>query len=521
MNFATDLPPLISDLEKVCELPETEQLSELQQNVRHQQEVLLKVKDYLVYLYDQRDQSGDTSGIVMDNNAGSIAAAVIQELQLKKTEWVAPISQEITQLTAQKQILEREIYRLNQQYEAVLREFPQQLLGQFQGSLQTQLTKAVDLFEQRLRYLSSITHPMQGLEDAGFAASEAQTDIGRSPAEHLQAVQGNLDQSISDLDSTIHTVFSALKQDISAYGSSLTGDLRQLNGIQAVMDRAAVQQISVAPTPVDEPASVTVQEEPDSPELDSLMGLATDDDSSAPTTEELPATTSLFGNDDLGFAGDRPAPSNTTVSPTETPSAVNSDAFEFGVPNTTDALFGASPSDASVDASATTSPAETFLFGDPSTATEATDNETKVPDLKTVIATPPPSSNPTATEEAEDPTKTKTITLLTDLLEDGALNVQDAEAESAIANGDLDEDEEAEAVPLEDLNPDVDGDEVETATVTVLDPDQLTQLAADLEQFETGTENNNNVAKDNVIEVAASSADDNPWDDFDDSAPTA
>jgi hypothetical protein len=524
VNFATDLPPLISDLERVSELPETDQLDELQQNLRHQQEVLLKVKDYLVYLYDQRDKDNSGELVTTGNDAGAIAAAVIQELQLKKTEWVAPISQELDQLTAQKQILEREIYRLNQQYEAVLSAFPQQLLSQFQGLLQKQLGKAVELFEQRLRYISSVTHPVQGLEDAGFAASEAQTDIGRSPTEHLQAVQNNLDKSVADLDSTIHTVFTALEQDIAAYGSTLTGNLRQLNGLQVSTDPVTTDRENSVDSLTEEPP---VPEEPDSPAVDSLMAIVPDGLNELTDPEEPPATESLFNEDGFGFqeeTGDRPQEIEAEVSSPEADSpppdeeSVKDDYLDFAASVTEEGLFGdANSEDQITDDSrqdVETLPAESFLFGDPVETPEAEETSEDMADLKAVIASP----SPTAAEISGGKTETttvKTIQLLTDLLEDGSLNVQETEADEDAE--DLNPEADFDQTASEDLNPDLETEDTAATPVdvTVLDPEKMTQLAEDLMQFETPTESD--TASEEPIEVDAAATDDeeNPWDDGD------
>ncbi|WP_139325043.1 hypothetical protein [[Limnothrix rosea] IAM M-220] len=521
MNFATDLPPLISDLERVSELPETDQLDELQQNLRHQQEVLLKVKDYLVYLYDQRDKDNSGELISMGNDAGAIAAAVIQELQLKKTEWVAPISQELDQLTAQKQILEREIYRLNQQYEAALGAFPQQLLSQFQGLLQTQLGKAVALFEQRLRYISSVTHPIQGLEDAGFAASEAQTDTGRSPTEHLQAVQNNLDKSVANLDSTIHTVFTALEQDIAAYGTTLTGNLRQLNGLQVTTDSMTAEAEDVVETPAGEPP---VLEEPDSPAVDSLMAIVPDGLNELTDPQEPPATESLFADDD-GFnyqednsAGNRP--SGTGMSPavgdsTSEEDSVKDDYLDFAASVAEEGLFGEAHGDAETTNDHTLEPeamaAESFLFGDPVETPDTEETAEDMANLKAVIASPSPTVVDGSDGQTE-PTTVKTIQLLTDLLEDGSLNVQDSDTAEDEAESDVEA--ELEQRTSEDLNPDLETDDtaVTPVDVTVLDPEKMNLLAEDLMQFETTT---SDPASEEPIDVEAATDDDNPWADTD------
>ncbi len=526
VNFATDLPPLISDLERVSELPETEQLDELQQNLRHQQEVLLKVKDYLVYLYDQRDKDNSGEFVVSGNDAGTIAAAVIQELQLKKTEWVAPISQELDQLTAQKQILEREIYRLNQQYEAVLSAFPQQLLGSFQSLLQTQLGKAVELFEQRLRYISSVTHPMQGLEDAGFAASEAQTDPGRSPTEHIQAVQNNLDKSVADLDSTIHTVFTALEQDIAAYGMSLTGNLRQLNGLQVATDSSKIEADNIADTPVEEP---NVPEEPDSPEVESLMAVVPDGLNELRDPQEPPATESLFADDGFDYedeaSGDRPPEMDETPQ-VDTPAAeedsVKDDYLDFAASVTEEGLFGdANPDTPTAEEEnnpleTEALPAESFLFGDPVATPESAETSGDMADLKAVIASPPPTLTDINTDKTET-TTVKTIQLLTDLLEDGSLNVQETET-TAPEDDSLIADNDAEQPTGEDLNPDLETDETVATPVdvTVLDPEKMTQLAEDLMQFETTTASDEGSSTE-AIDVDAAATDDegNPWDETD------
>ncbi|AFY40418.1 hypothetical protein Lepto7376_4309 [[Leptolyngbya] sp. PCC 7376] len=524
MNFATDLPPLISDLERVCDLPETDQLAELQQNLNHQQEVLLKVKDYLVYLYDQRDKEGGGDLVVSGGDAGAIAAAVIQELQLKKTEWVAPISQELDQLTAQKQILEREIYRLNQQYEAALGEFPQQLLSRFQGLLQTHLGKAVELFEQRLRYISSVTHPMQGLEDAGFAASEAQTDPGRSPTEHLQAVQNNLDKSVSDLDSTIHTVFTALEQDIAAYGISLTGNLRQLNGVQAVMDKADLSTSTIPRSPDPVEPKDNIPAEPDSPELDSLMNLTRDEaEDVAPDSQEPPETASLFGADSFDYQAEQAAgESNDSDNTAQTPEERGSESYlDFAASVAEEGLFGdgddSSSSTTDNEAGSEAIAAETFLFGDAVASTDSPESQAQTPDLKSVIATPPPTTSETSGEGTEK-TTVKTIQLLTDLLEDGALNVQETEAEQGEEVADVDAD--AEPTTTEDLNPDLDTDEgsVTPVDVTVLDPEKMNQLAEDLVQFETTTDTSESSGEAIEVDVVANETPDNPWDDNNDTS---
>lgn len=572
MNFATDLPPLINDLERVTQLSDVDNLEELQQNLLQQQEVLLKVKDYLVYLHGQ-GTTGDNSPDLLSTqtgDAGAIAAAVIQELQLKRTEWVAPISQELDQLSAQKQILEREIYRLTQQYENVLEHFPQQLLSHFQELLQTQLSKSVELFEQRLRYISSITHPVQGLEDAGFATSEAQIEPSRTPLEHAQAVQENLDQSLTNLDNTIQSVFGALEKDIASYQLSLTDDLRRLNGLQPTHDLSPEADLPlVTLTPLAEPEIVTPPA-PEVPELQSVMDVETVPDEEPPT--ESPEVLSLFGDDD--FYGE-PAITelddadlddaetssgeltdtefeSTDVELTETEFestdveltdtefestdveltdtelvdteltdvddpevSVQDQYLDFAASVTEDSLFGddlaleeespESDFDSDFDGDSEEIPAASFLFGDPVETPEPEETETS--ELKNLIDFPS-AETAAESEKAPESTTVKTIQLLSDLLENGDLNVQDEDSDVG------DELDEGRA-PAEDLNLEMEENEADVLRVTVLDPEKMDQLANDLTSFEMSATPDR--TEENTIDVASTEfrSVDDLWSDGD------
>ncbi|NJN74113.1 MAG: hypothetical protein HC799_15540 [Limnothrix sp. RL_2_0] len=503
MNFATDLPPLIDDLERVTQLSDVDNLEELQQHLLQQQEVLLKVKDYLVYLHAEGATGNRSSDLlsVQTGDAGAIAAAVIQELQLKRTEWVAPISQELDQLSAQKQILEREIYRLNQQYENVLEHFPQQLLSYFQGLLQTQLSKSVELFEQRLRYISSITHPVQGLEDAGFAASEAQIDPTRTPMEHAQAVQQNLDQSLTNLDNTIQSVFGALEKDIASYQLSLTDDLRRLHGLQPTNELPPEVDLSPVEISLPNKLEAIAPPAPEVPELQSILDVETTPDEVLPT--EPPEVLSLFGDED--YYGEPAAldqeDSETASSELTTPDFESTEAEEpevsvqdqyldFAASVTEDSLFGDAPdtekdsSESAVDGNAEDIPAVSFLFGDPIETPEP--EETKTSDLQNLVAFP--TTETTAdSEQAPESTTVKTIQLLSDLLENGHLNVQENETETEPEDDTMEMLDAAGNVPMEDLNLEPEEEEEEVLKVTVLDPEKMDQLADDLTSFEMST----------------------------------
>lgn len=501
MNFATDLPPLIDDLERVTQLSDVDNLEELQQNLLQQQEVLLNVKDYLVYLHAEGAKGDSSSDLrsVQTGDAGAIAAAVIQELQLKRTEWVAPISQELDQLSAQKQILEREIYRLNQQYENVLEHFPQQLLSHFQVLLQTQLSKSVELFEQRLRYISSITHPVQGLEDAGFAASEAQIDPTRTPMEHAQAVQQNLDQSLTNLDNTIQSVFGALEKDVASYQLSLTDDLRRLHGLQPTSELSPeADESPVEVTPPAEPEPITPPA-PEVPELQSVLDVETTPEDVFPP--EPPEVLSLFGDDDDYYgepAATDPEDSETSSSESTDTELTNVDDandaedievsvqdqyLDFAASVTEDSLFGDDKATEATESASPESdtediPAVSFLFGDPVETPEPEEEMTS--DLQNLIAFP--ATETTAeSEKAPESTTVKTIQLLSDLLENGDLNAQDEDSDAGDAvDNNLDEGETS----AEDLNLEPEEEEEEVLKVTVLDPEKMDQLADDLTSFE-------------------------------------
>jgi hypothetical protein len=525
VNFATDLPPLINDLERVSQLPETSDVEVLQQQLLHRQEVLLKVKDYLVFLYDQGEGSGNALASSSVGGVEAIANAVIQELQLKRTEWVAPISQELDQLHAQKQMLERDVYRLNQQYRTILEQFPQQLLSHFQDLLQTQLGKAVELFEQRLRYISSVTHSMPGFEDAGFAASEAQLEGERSQAEHLQAVHQHLDQSLSSLDSTIRAVFSTLEQDIAAYQMSLTDNLRQLHGLQSSQATSVVTTVD-EPVVTEPEAAPVVIPTPEAPEVAALVELEVPAPLEEMTNTPLPETERLFAENDFsyqesdfepefGTEGETPAMSVAEV-PAE--DSVREDYLDFAASVTEEGLFGelnGLESDGAIASEETSAPedlpVESFLFGDPvSPPPEPSVEPEERLDLQSMLG----STDTSSAEAPETESATvKTIQLLTDLLEDGSLNAQETEEEEEDSS-DLDGlDLELEGRVIEDLNPDFEEEEedIAIATVTVLDPDKMSQLAEDLSQFEMRM-----TTPSEPIDVAATetpSEAENPWDD--------
>jgi hypothetical protein len=126
-----------------------------------------------------------------------------------------------------------------------------------------------------------------------------------------------------------------------------------------------------------------------------------------------------------------------------------------------------------------------------------------------VIGTDAPSAEVPETESAT----VKTIQLLTDLLEDGSLNVQDMEEEesdSAALDG---LEAELEGRVIEDLNPDFEEEDenIAIATVTVLDPDKMSQLAEDLSQFEMRMTNTSEPI--DVVATETLGDTDNPWDD--------
>ncbi|MGB2926405.1 MAG: hypothetical protein WBB82_13970, partial [Limnothrix sp.] len=540
MNFATDLPPLIDDLERVTQLSDSDNLETLQQDLLQQQEVLLKVKDYLVYLYDQGKNADQSDDLIMSSrmgDAGAIAAAVIQELQLKRTEWVAPISQELDQLSAQKQILEREIYRLNQQYENVLEHFPQQLLAHFQTLLQTQLSKSVELFEQRLRYISSVTHSMPGLEDAGFAASEAQVNPARTPMEHAQAVQHNLDQSLTNLDNTIQSVFGALEKDISSYQLSLTDDLRRLNGLQTTTEQATNADIVTAEELIEttEVSTPTPPWEPESPELQSVLDVEPAEAEVEPELAvDAPETLSLFGDDNFNYFETTAATEETGIDDSEAintadasmaiaENSVQEDYLDFAasvteeglfgegaIGTTEESLFGEESTDITDEqkTQVTNFPlaediegvsAESLLFGDPLPEPETEAPSTDISDLQAAIATPTTDDSTKETDAPEE-TTVKTIQLLTDLLEDGSLNAQDNGEDEAFDPEAMDEEEEGS---VEDLNPDFEGDEDDSPvlTVSVLDPEKMAQLTEDLERYEEAPSKESESAPENSDEI--------------------
>jgi hypothetical protein len=159
--------------------------------------------------------------------------------------------------------------------------------------------------------------------------------------------------------------------------------------------------------------------------------------------------------------------------------------WDFAASVTDDSLFGddtppneASPElDFDEEEDSEAIPATSFLFGDPVKAPEP--EETATSELQNLIAFPVAETTD-AIEKAPESTTVKTIKLLSDLLENGDLNVQEEYTGDDYAADIL---EEGEAF-AEDLNLEMEEDEADVLRVTALDPEKMDQLANDLTSFE-------------------------------------
>jgi hypothetical protein len=306
---------------------------------------------------------------------------------------------------------------------------------------------------------------------------------------------------------------------------SLTDNLRQLHGLQSSQATSVVTTVD-EPVVTEPEAAPVVIPTPEAPEVAALVELEVPAPLEEMTNTPLPETERLFAENDFsyqesdfepefGTEGETPAMSVAEV-PAE--DSVREDYLDFAASVTEEGLFGelnGLESDGAIASEETSAPedlpVESFLFGDPvSPPPEPSVEPEERLDLQSMLG----STDTSSAEAPETESATvKTIQLLTDLLEDGSLNAQETEEEEEDSS-DLDGlDLELEGRVIEDLNPDFEEEEedIAIATVTVLDPDKMSQLAEDLSQFEMRM-----TSPSEPIDVAATetpSEAENPWDD--------
>lgn len=205
MNFNNQHLFLIADIDRVLALTGNPE------EISHETEkVLQKVRSFLA---DYKPLSPAISNDV----AQQIAQAVISEIDVKRSQWLQPLQLEINELNHHRQSILKEIRQLETQRQEIISDFLDVLMERFQKSLEGKINKT--LKDATYQLLSQKVE----LDKVGDIPSFS--DISTEYLGQLQQFQQESDQLLQSLDLTFRTVFESLKRDLNTYENALSNGL--------------------------------------------------------------------------------------------------------------------------------------------------------------------------------------------------------------------------------------------------------------------------------------------------------
>jgi len=208
VNFNNQHLFLIADIDRVLTLTGNPE------EIGHETEkVLHKVRSFLA---DYKPLSPAISNDV----AQQIAQAVISEIDVKRSEWLQPLQLEINELNHHRQSILKEIRQLETQRQEIIADFLEVLMERFQKSLEAKINKT--LKDATYQLLSQKIE----LDNVGDIPSFA--DISTEYLGQLQQFQQESDQLLQSLDLTFRTVFESLKRDLNTYENALSNGLARI-----------------------------------------------------------------------------------------------------------------------------------------------------------------------------------------------------------------------------------------------------------------------------------------------------
>ena len=233
MNFQNDLLSLIADIDSI--FPQTDSLNSEEQTIVIEQQrlVLAKVRSYLVNFQQNSDipiQTAPVDKFIDQEAAKQIAQAVINQINIRRPEWVNPIQTELEALGEQRQSLLREIRQLEGQRQEIITNFLQVLMSQCNDSLNQQISQTLENFRNQLLYSQSSQEMSEKSPDSFEDYSWRQEPQN---LDNLQQLQQQSDQLLINLDSTFRRVFATLEQDLQAYQTSLYQGLERMHSLGA------------------------------------------------------------------------------------------------------------------------------------------------------------------------------------------------------------------------------------------------------------------------------------------------
>ncbi|GAB4385642.1 MAG: hypothetical protein Kow00121_50810 [Elainellaceae cyanobacterium] len=210
-----------------------------------QRQVLEQTRNYLLESLQQSKtpEAPPTMPLASEQSSQSVAAvelsaqqalqAVVQEMNLLRTNMLQPLRSDMEVLRLQREALLQEVrqlemqrqqYQMSQQNSQYITEFLQAAMAQMQENLSGQMA-------QMLATLSAQPNS-QRLE--GTSAQRALGASGGSLGpverlEQLQMVQAQSDQLLMRLDTTLRVVFESLQRNLQSYGDSLEEGLGRMH----------------------------------------------------------------------------------------------------------------------------------------------------------------------------------------------------------------------------------------------------------------------------------------------------
>lgn len=208
MNFSNQHLFLIADIDRVLALTQNpEEFSHQTPNVLH------KVRSFLA-------EYQAPSPPISNEIAQQIAQVVVTEIEVKKSQWLQPLQLEINELNQRRQEILKDIRQLEIQRQEMMSEFLEILMERFNQVLENKINRT--LKDATYQLLSQ----NENLANTGDLPSFA--DISTTYLDQLQHFQQESDQIIQSLDLTFRTVFDSLKQDLNSYEIALTQGLQRI-----------------------------------------------------------------------------------------------------------------------------------------------------------------------------------------------------------------------------------------------------------------------------------------------------
>ena len=202
---------LIAEIERVLSFNDTSVEVDI---IKEQKQVLEKVRSFL------SDLQPDSSVEISQNVAQEIAQAVVSEIGINRSQWLQPIQLEINELNQHRDDILKEIRQLELQRQEIMTDFLKVFSERFNDSLEAKINKT--LKDATYQLLS------QNSEVNNVGDIPSFSDISIEYLAQLQQFQDQSDQILKSLDLTFRTVFESLKIDAKTYENALTNGLKRI-----------------------------------------------------------------------------------------------------------------------------------------------------------------------------------------------------------------------------------------------------------------------------------------------------